>query len=133
MSGADIPTHSHQLHDGQRGQVLQSFEVPDGNNQVTTFETDELTVQCPFEFGGPDFYNLTIRYVPNDEALESRSLKEYIETWRREEATAELIADVVHDHVDMTISPLKLYVCLEQARRGGIEETVEVGDRELRK
>lgn len=120
-----------EIQDRQRGQVLQSIPAPD-RRQVSTFTTDELTAQCPFEFGGPDFYTLTIRYVADDDAIESRSLKEYLETWRDERATAEQIADWIYSDIRATIRPDNLYLRLEQQRRGGIEETVEVGDVTLR-
>jgi 7-cyano-7-deazaguanine reductase len=110
--------------------VLESFEAPE-NLQVTTFETDELTALCPFDFGGPDFYELTIRYEADERCLESRSLKRWLESFRDKEATAEELADEIHWVVNKELDPERLYIRLEQARRGGISETVEVGDRAL--
>jgi len=110
--------------------TLDTFDAPD-RPQVATFETDELTALCPFDFGGPDFYRLTLRYEPDRLAVESKSLKQYIESWRDTEITAEALADAIYADVADTINPTRLYLRLEQARRGGIEETVEVGDREL--
>lgn len=112
--------------------ILRSFEVEKKYaNNVIEFETDELTALCPFEFGGPDFYNLIIRYESTGETVESKSLKEYVESWRDVEISAEDLAMQIYKDVFHTCDPGKLYVRLEQARRGGIEETVEVGDREL--
>jgi len=110
--------------------TLDTFDAPD-RPQVATFETDELTALCPFDFGGPDFYQLTLRYEPDRLAVESKSLKQYLGSWRDTEITAEALADAIYADVADTINPARLYVRLEQARRGGIEETVEVGDREL--
>lgn len=110
---------------------LDRFEAPP-SEQVTTFETDELTALCPFDFGGPDHYTVTIRYVADEHCLESRSLKQRLESYRDEEITAERLADDLFRAIVESIDPNRLYVRLEQARRGGIEETVEVGDRELR-
>jgi len=108
---------------------LESFESPD--DHIATFETNELTALCPFDFGGPDFYTLTIRYEPNGEVVESRSLKRYLEGFRTTEISAEALATTIHSDIKTCISPESLYIRLEQARRGGIEETVEVGDRGL--
>lgn len=108
---------------------LDSFESP--GEHVATFETDELTALCPFDFGGPDFYTLTLRYRPDGHAVESKSLKRYLESFRDTEITAEELATQIHRDVSDAISPESAYVRLEQARRGGIEETVEVGDRDL--
>ena len=108
---------------------LESFNSP--GDHVATFTTDELTAHCPFEFGGPDFYTLTIRYKPDGQVVESKSLKKYLEAYRDKEISAEALACEIHSDIDECITPQKLYVKLEQARRGGIEETVEVGDRDL--
>jgi len=109
---------------------MERFEVPP-SEQITTFETDELTALCPFDFGGPDHYDLTIKYEPDGYCLESRSLKLWLESYRNEEITAERLADELYSDIQRAIEPARLYVRLEQARRGGIEETVEVGDRAL--
>jgi 7-cyano-7-deazaguanine reductase len=114
-----------------RAEILDRFKAPD-RHQINTFETDELTALCPFDFGGPDFYDLTIRYVPDQYAVEAKSLKQYIASYRDEEITAEQLADRIYEDVHYIAAPDRMYVRLEQARRGGIEETVEVGDRELR-
>lgn len=101
------------------------------SEQVTTFETDELTALCPFDFGGPDHYTLVIRYEADEWCVESRSLKHRLESYRDEEISAERLADELYRAIEEAIDPARLYVRLEQARRGGIEETVEVGDRAL--
>lgn len=110
---------------------LRCFEAPP-SDQLTTFRTDELTALCPFNFGGPDHYELIIRYETDDHCLESKSLKQRLESYRGEEITAERLGDDLFRAIEETIAPKRLYVRLEQARRGGIEETVEVGDVELR-
>jgi len=116
---------------GCQAPKLETFAAPECEAQsVYTFETDELTALCPFDFGGPDFYELTIRYTPADDALESKSLKEYLGGFRSRELTAEQLGAEIYAALEETIQPESLYVRLEQARRGGIEETVEVGNRE---
>jgi 7-cyano-7-deazaguanine reductase len=110
---------------------LESFPAPDAE-QLTTFETDELTALCPFEFGGPDFYTVTLRYVADETVIESKSLKQYFGEFRDVEISAEELAATIHADIAATIEPERLYLCLEQQRRGGIEETVEMGDDELR-
>lgn len=110
---------------------LDTFPSPD-SPQITTFETGELTAVCPFDFGGPDFYDLTIRYEADTLVVESKSLKQYLESYRSREISAEALADEIYTDIDDAVGPTRLYVRLEQARRGGIEETVEVGDVSLR-
>jgi len=110
---------------------LDAFDAPAGE-QVTTFQTDELTARCPFDFGGPDYYDVIIRYVADELVVESRSLKHYLGAFRDAEISAEALCHTIHSDVLNAIHPEQLYVRLEQARRGGIEETVEEGDYELR-
>jgi 7-cyano-7-deazaguanine reductase len=108
-------------------QTIRAETMP----QRVTFTTDELTALCPFDFGGPDFYTLTLRYEPGEYGVESKSLKQYLESFRETEATAETLANEIYETIVETISPERCYLRLEQARRGGIEETVEMGDYEL--
>jgi 7-cyano-7-deazaguanine reductase len=110
-------------------EVLETFSAPPATGrQVYTFESDELTAHCPFEFGGPDYYDVTLRYVPAEECLESRSLKRYLESLRDTEITAERLGCEFYDALATLLEPESLYVRLEQARRGGVEQVVEVGD-----
>ena len=110
---------------------LDRFESP--GEHMATFTTDELTAHCPFDFGGPDFYSLTLRYDPDEYVIESKSLKQWLESFRDSDISAEALACEIYETVDQTIEPESCYVRLEQARRGGVEETVEVGDYALRR
>jgi len=113
--------------------MLDSFEAPDTSvAQVYTFETDELTALCPFDFGGPDYYQFTLKYVPSDDCVESKSLKQLLESYRDVEITAEVLGSEMYGEISTVINPERMYLRLEQARRGGIEETVEFGDTELK-
>lgn len=117
----------------ERAERLDVFDAPQSNtNQIYTFETDEVTAHCPFDFGGPDFYSFTLRYVPDKLCIESKSLKEYIESFRTTEITAEELGAEMYEGLNSTMKPQQMYIRLEQARRGGIEETVEFGDQALR-
>lgn len=115
----------------RQGEPRPGPEIEDAN-QEHEFYTDELSAHCPFDFGGPDYYDCVIRYVPNEHGVESRSLKKYVEAWREERISAEDLAYEVYEDVRQTINPESLYVRLEQQRRGGIDETVEVGETSLR-
>jgi len=105
---------------------LERFESP--GDHIATFTTDELTALCPFDFGGPDYYTLTLRYRPDGYVVESKSVKKYLESYRNVEISAEGLATTIHADITGCIDPIVCYVKLEQARRGGIEEAVEVGD-----
>lgn len=112
--------------------LLETFETPESNGQqLLTFDTSEVTAQCPFDFGGPDFYTFKLRYIPNDKCIESKSLKLYLQSFRDREITAEEFGAEVYDTFVELLDPEQMYIRLEQARRGGIEETVEMGNQEL--
>ncbi|WP_436903561.1 preQ(1) synthase [Halovenus halobia] len=114
-------------------EIIEVFDAPDSEgDQVYSFKTDELTALCPFDFGGPDYYVLTLRYTPTDDCIESKSLKKYIQSFRDTEISAESLGAKMFNTIQKTVEPKKLYVRLEQARRGGVEETVEIGDVSLR-
>lgn len=113
-------------------EILETFETPESDGkQVLTFDTDEVTALCPFDFGGPDFYTLRLRYIPEEVCIESKSLKLYLQSFRDREITAEEFGAEIYDTFDELLEPEKMYIRLEQARRGGIEETVEMGDQDL--
>ncbi|MDS0297779.1 hypothetical protein NDI76_03405 [Halogeometricum sp. S1BR25-6] len=123
---------STQSSPTERQTILEIFDAPDSNtSQVYTFETSELTAQCPFDFGGPDYYQFELRYVPDKHCLESRSLKQFLESYRDTEITAEELGAEMFAAFQQTAEPAKMYLRLEQARRGGLEETVEFGERSL--
>lgn len=113
-------------------EILETFNTPESTGQqVLTFDTDEVTAQCPFDFGGPDFYTFKLRYIPDDACIESKSLKLYLQSFRNQEITAEELGAEMFDTLNKLLDPQRMYIRLEQARRGGIEETVEMGSQEL--
>lgn len=113
-------------------EYIEVFDAPESEaKQVYTFTTDELTALCPFDFGGPDYYVLTLRYSPTDYCLESKSLKKYIESFRDTEISAESLGAEIFSAIEKVVEPQDLYIRLEQARRGGVEEVVEMGDLSL--
>lgn len=117
----------------EQEKILDTFEAPNSKaDQVYTFETSELTALCPFDFGGPDFYDFTLNYVPDEVCVESKSLKKYLESFRDNEITAEEMGAKMYNDFETLLNPESMYLRLDQARRGGIEETVEFGNRKLR-
>jgi 7-cyano-7-deazaguanine reductase len=123
---------TESLTDDRREELLDVFEAPESDaKRVYTFDSSELTALCPFDFGGPDYYDFTLRYIPDKKCIESKSLKQYIESFRDVEITAEELGAEMYNAFDQLMDPESIYLRLEQARRGGIEETVEYGDRSL--
>jgi 7-cyano-7-deazaguanine reductase len=82
---------------------------------------DELTAICPLTHQ-PDLYTLSIRYRPDADCLETRSLKHYLGSFRNEEHFCEALAVRIRDDVAaaLAVDPGAVGVTLTQKARGGI-------------
>lgn len=89
-----------------------------------TLKTDEFTCVCPMT-GQPDFATLTIRYVPDQRVVESKSLKLYLWSFRNEGAFHEHVTNVILDDLVEALDPVRCEVTGEFNVRGGIAITVE--------
>src|SRR5437667_9048533 len=61
-------------------------------------EAPEFTSICPLT-GGPDFGELTIRYVPNEKLYELKSLRDYLTGFRSREILQEEVVNEVLDEL----------------------------------
>ena len=103
-------------------------EIETWPNQYPDYEITitipEYTSVCP-KTGLPDFGTLTIRYVPDKECLELKSLKEYILSYRDlgifyENAVNRVLRDMI-----AACHPKWAVVRGDFTARGGIQTTVE--------
>lgn len=86
---------------------------------LVTMRSDEVTALCPVT-SQPDWYTVTVTFVPDQHCLESKSLKLYFHALRNEGIFCEdLAAKVAHDVFD-AISPRWCRVTIEQKPRGGV-------------
>ncbi|HEY5650458.1 MAG TPA: 7-cyano-7-deazaguanine reductase [Acidimicrobiia bacterium] len=90
------------------------------------FTTDELQALCPAVEGiQPDIYRVTISYVARTHAIESKSLKLWLVTFRDRRIFAEHLAKELHDHVAALGDKVSdVSVTLSQNVRGGIATSV---------
>jgi 7-cyano-7-deazaguanine reductase len=104
---------------------LETFpnQHPDREYWVT-LTTDEFTCVCPMT-GQPDFATITIRYIPDQRILESKSLKLYLWSFRNEGVFHEHITNMILDDLVEALDPLRCEVVGEFNVRGGIAITVE--------
>jgi 7-cyano-7-deazaguanine reductase len=100
---------------------IETFAVPDLDE--IAFTSDELAAVCPVT-GQPDGYSLTIRYGPAGRAIESKSLKFYLWSFRDRGIFAERLTAEIADDVMTSATPNWVCVTLRQRPRGGIETTV---------
>jgi 7-cyano-7-deazaguanine reductase len=90
------------------------------------FTTDELQALCPAVDGvQPDVYRATISYVARTHAIESKSLKLWLVTYRDQRIFAEHLAKDIHDHIATLGDKISnVSVSLSQNVRGGIATRV---------
>ncbi len=86
---------------------------------TVTLNTDEFTTICPAT-GQPDFARLTIRYVPDERIVESKSVKLYLWTFRDEGTFMEHVTNVILDDFVKALQPRHCVVIADFAVRGGI-------------
>jgi NADPH-dependent 7-cyano-7-deazaguanine reductase QueF len=90
------------------------------------FVTEELQALCPAVEGiQPDIYRASIAYTALTRAIESKSLRLWLVTFRDRRIFAEHLAKELHDHV-AAIGPdvTEVTITLEQNVRGGISTVV---------
>ncbi len=90
-----------------------------GRDYWVTLRTDEFTCKCPAT-GQPDFAKLTIRYIPDQRIVESKSLKLYLWTFRDQGVFHEHFANLLLDDLVAALDPRECEVVAEFAVRGGI-------------
>jgi 7-cyano-7-deazaguanine reductase len=90
------------------------------------FTTNELQALCPAVEGiQPDVYRATIGYVARTHAIESKSLKLWLVTYRDRRIFAEHLVKELHDHIaDLGDQVSDISVTLSQNVRGGIATSV---------
>ncbi len=91
------------------------------------FRTAELQALCPAVPGiQPDIYDATITYTAITHAIESKSLKLWLVTFREQRIFAEHLACRLHDHLaELTPQVVDIHVRLVQNIRGGIVTVVD--------
>ena len=89
-----------------------------------TLESDEVTALCPVT-GQPDWYRVTIRYRPLIHALESKSVKLYLHSFRDRGIFCEALANEILEAVLNAAEPEWCSVKVEQKPRGGVKLVAE--------
>jgi 7-cyano-7-deazaguanine reductase len=86
---------------------------------AVTFETDEFTSVCPVT-GQPDYATVIINYRPIAFAVESKSLKLFLMTFRNKGHFAEALADIICRTIHDAVLPEYVKVTIKQKPRGGV-------------
>ncbi len=95
-----------------------------GRRYTVTLVCPEFTCICPIT-GQPDFATITIRYIPDQRILESKSLKLYLWSYRQEGAFHEHVTNQILDDLVEALNPTYCHVTGVFNVRGGISITVD--------
>jgi 7-cyano-7-deazaguanine reductase len=97
---------------------LESFAIADATQEIT-LRCGEFTCRCPIT-GQPDWARIVIWYRPRQRAVETKSLKLYLETFREEGIFHEHLATRIRDDVVAALDPVAVRVTVDFNQRGGI-------------
>ena len=103
---------------------LEVFANPHPDRDYTIeMECPEFTSICPVT-GQPDFGTIRIRYVPDQQCIELKSLKLYLWSYRQEGAFHEAVTNHILDDLVAASAPRQMTVVGDFNVRGGITTVV---------
>lgn len=105
--------------------VLDTFSV--AAPVKVQFQTQELQALCPaVEAIQPDIYDATLTYTAVTQAIESKSLKLWLVTYREQRIFGEHLACELYDHLARLQPAIAdIHVRLVQNIRGGIVTVID--------
>jgi 7-cyano-7-deazaguanine reductase len=104
--------------------ILEAFPNPRPQRDYQIeFVFPEFTSVCPVT-GQPDFATITVRYVPDRQCVEMKSLKLYFFAYRNKGIFYEAVVNTILDDLVAALSPRRMTVIGQFAVRGGTAGTV---------
>ncbi len=101
--------------------TIETFPNPHPQNTYTIrFHTDEFTTLCPLT-GQPDFAQITVEYSPDERCMESKSLKQYLWSFRDEGNFHEDVTNLILNDMVRSCDPKWIVVTGHFNIRGGID------------
>jgi 7-cyano-7-deazaguanine reductase len=111
-------------HEARPSRKLETFPNHNPERRYTvTLSTDEFTCVCPAT-GQPDFATITLKYIPDQRIVETKSLKLYFWSYRDEGVFQEHVVNTICDDLVAALDPHWLEVTGAFKARGGISITV---------
>jgi len=100
--------------------ILETFPNRFSNRDYqVVMLTEEFTSLCPVT-GQPDYGTVEVRYVPDQECIESKSLKYYLFSYRQEPTFMETVVNRILDDLVARCSPRQMTIVGRFRARGGI-------------
>jgi 7-cyano-7-deazaguanine reductase len=88
--------------------------------------TSEFTCLCPLNPGQPDYATLNIKYIPDREIIELKSLKFYLTSYRMVEIFYEAATNRILDDLVSALRPKRMEITADWNIRGGIGTRIKV-------
>lgn len=101
-----------------------------GRDYLVELGAPEFTSICPLT-GGPDFGELTVRYVPDERLFELRALRDYLAGFRERRIFQEEVVNEVLEELVASGAPRFVEVEGNFAPRGGMTTRVVASSGEL--
>ena len=92
-------------------------------NYVVHLEIPEFTCLCP-QSGFPDFATISIDYVPDQQIVELKSLKFYINQYRQRQISHEAATNTILNDLIALLSPRWMRVVADFNVRGNIKTII---------
>ena len=110
--------------DNPNNAIIETFEnrFKDRDYEIV-FNCPEFTTKCPVT-DQPDFGGITIKYIPNERCIESKSLKLYLFSYRNYNTFHEDSVNRILDDIVKFVRPRKANIEGIFRPRGGISITV---------
>ena len=100
--------------------VLDTFENPQPDRDYTIrIDTPEFTCLCPLT-GQPDFANIQLEYIADQQCLEFKSLKLYFWSYRDQGAFHEAVTNQILSDLVKAIAPRFMRISADFNVRGGV-------------
>lgn len=93
-----------------------------GHKPIVEWVYPEFQSLCPVS-KRHDQGSLRLRYHPNEKLLESKSMREYLSSWRNLQNWQEYITEEIADALFAALDPVWLEIEIEWTPRGGIFAT----------
>ncbi|MDD5698722.1 MAG: preQ(1) synthase [Victivallaceae bacterium] len=121
FSGLTLLTGSEHNYPASPDEAkLEAFDnIYRDRDYVITFDCPEYTSLCPVT-NQPDFGHITIRYIPDQKCIESKSLKLFLFSFRNHNTFHEESVNAILDAVVKACAPRRAEVIGSFRPRGGI-------------
>ncbi|NEQ43072.1 MAG: NADPH-dependent 7-cyano-7-deazaguanine reductase QueF [Leptolyngbya sp. SIOISBB] len=104
---------------------LEKWPNQTDNAYTIHLEHPEFTALCP-RSGYPDFGTIVVDYQPNDWVVELKAFKLYINAFRNQRISHEMVTNAISDRLWQELAPVGLRVIGDFTRRGGVKTVITV-------